>query len=286
MGPHIPGKLKKILVPVDFSPHSEYALEVAAQLARAIKAEMTVLHMLGLSESFLSGSEAAGAAEARYFLDLARKRFQTFLDKPYLKDIPISEIVQNYKIFEEVGQVAMEQQAGLIVMGSHGTGGMSEIFVGSNTEKVVRSSECPVLVIKKRMFNFQPRKILYAMDYKPGTLLAYQRARKFLNLWDAELHLVHVNLPNIQFLSSSQIKELQRKFVEKAHKGNWPENTHLAYVADYSIERGLFAYAAETGADLIAVPTHGRRGLSHFFRGSVGEDILNHAPLPVITFKV
>lgn len=278
--------MKKILVPVDFSAHSEYALEVAAQLARDHQSEIIVLHMLGLSDSYMTANEAAATAEAKYFLDLARERFRSFLDKHYLKGLHLSEIVQNYKLFKEVGQVALERQADLIVMGSHGTSGLSEIFVGSNTEKVVRTSEVPVLIIKKRMPEFHPHKIVYAMDFKPATLVAYQRAREFLDVWEGELHLVHVNLPNMQFMSTTQINELRQHFVMKAHKGTWPKNTRLACVADYSIERGLYAYAGEIGADLIAVPTHGRHGLAHFFRGSIGEDILNHAPLPVIAFKV
>ncbi len=278
--------LKKILVPVDFSLHSEYALEVAACLARSQQAEIILLHMLGLSDGVFATDEAQEAAEVKYYLNLARKRFEEFLDKPYLKGVKVSEIVQNYKIFSEINAVAKENGADIIVMGSHGTGRMQEIFVGSNTEKVVRSSEVPVLVIKKQMASFRPRKVVYAIDFKSDHLKAYQWALEFFSQWDMEVHLLHVNLPNLQFLSTTQLNELTRKFLAKAHKGVLPSHARLAYVCDYSVEKGLYAYAAEVGADLIAVPTHGRSGLAHFFKGSIGEDITNHAPLPVITFKV
>ena len=58
------------------------------------------------------------------------------------------------------------------------------------------------------------------------------------------------------------------------------------YVSDYTIEDGVLNFALKMGADIIAIPTHGRKGLAHFFEGSVGEDIVNHATLPVITFKI
>lgn len=278
--------MKKILVPIDFSEFSEYALEVAAILAREYDAAIVVLHMLGLSEGVFGEDEASEAAEARYYLTLARKRFATFLDKPYLKGIKITEIVQNYKNFSEIRNVASENAIDLIVMGSHGTGGMREIFVGSNTEKVVRQSEIPVLVVKKRMPDFNPAKVVYAMDFKTEHLGAYRRALEFFEQWKAQVHLVHVNLPNLSFMSTTQIREMAETFLKKAHNGNPPPNATIAYVSDYTIEHGLYAYAMEAGADLIAVPTHGRSGLAHFFRGSVGEDIANHSPLPVLTFRV
>ena len=278
--------MKKILVPVDFSEHSEYAMEVAAGLARKHGIGIVVLHMMGLATDVLEADENEAAAEARYFMKLVRKRFQTFLDKPYLKGVPVTEIVQNYKVFHEIQEVAEELGTDLIVMGSHGIGGMKDIFVGSNTEKVVRSSTFPVLVVKRSMGDFNPKKAVFAMDFEVGNLGAYQRAQAFLRQWQTEVHLVHVNLPNLQFMSTTQIREKAEVFFKRAHKGSLPSDVQMAYVADYSIEQGLYAYAREVHADLIAVPTHGRRGLSHFFRGSIGEDLVNHAPLPVLTFRV
>jgi len=278
--------LKKILVPVDFSKHSEYALEVAAILARKHKAAIVVLHMLGLSEAAFSYDEARESAEAQYYMSLAKNRFITFLDKPYLKGLNVTEIVQNYKIFEEIRNVARENEIDLIVMGSHGTGGIREIFVGSNTEKVVRKSDCPVLVVKKHMPEFNPRKVVYSMDFKRDNLNAYKRAMQLFNAWKVEVHLVHVNQPNLQFLSSTQLKELSQAFFEKLPGKALSPNAQMTFVADYTVEHGLYAYADDIKADLIAVTTHGRSGLAHFFRGSIGEDIVNHAPLPVITFNI
>jgi nucleotide-binding universal stress UspA family protein len=49
---------------------------------------------------------------------------------------------------------------------------------------------------------------------------------------------------------------------------------------------GVINGAKSADADLIAMPTHGRKGLSHFFNGSIGEDVVNHSTMPVITFKI
>ena len=116
--------MKRILVPVDFSKPSAHALHIAALIAKQLQAEIVVLHMLGISEAVLTKNEAQEYEEAKYYMNLARKRFKPFLKKPYLEDIKVREIIQNYKDFKELNKVAQEQHIDFIVMGSHGTSGI------------------------------------------------------------------------------------------------------------------------------------------------------------------
>lgn len=278
--------MHRILVPVDFSEHAEYALEVAAIIARRHNAEIMVLHMLGLTEAYLTKDELQEAAEAHYYMKLAKKKFDSFLDKPYLKGIKLKEMVQNYKIFSEINQVADEYKADLIVMGSHGSSGLSEIFVGSNTEKVVRSSAIPVMVIKVRRPEFELKKAVIATDFDASGIRAYQKLRTVLELWDIDIYLVYVNLPNEKFRSSGEIRRVTQNFVSQAHGNQLPDRTFIRYVSDYSIEHGIYDLADEIGADIICLATHGHSGLAHFFKGSLGEDLANHSNLPVMTCKI
>jgi nucleotide-binding universal stress UspA family protein len=279
--------MKKILVPIDFSEYSEYALQVAALLAKQQNAEIIVLHMLGLSEAVLIKNEAQEANEAMYYMKLAEKRFNTFLDKEYLEGIEVTETVQNYKIFSEINEVAHENEADLIIMGSHGISGLrEEVFIGSNTEKVVRTSDIPVLVIKNPVDNFALKEVVFACDFKVENIKAYHNAMTLFNSLGANMHLLYVNLPGEQFRSSDQIEERVKEFLFKADSGNLDMYDKVAYFNDYSVESGVFNYSKKINADIIAIPTHGRRGLAHFFNGSIGEDIANHANKPVITFKI
>ena len=102
---------------------------------------------------------------------------------------------------------------------------------------------------------------------------------------NSKINFVHVNLPNERFLSSIEIeKKVVSFFTKTEHNLDKMKDVH--YVSDYTIEDGVLNFALKMGADIIAIPTHGRKGLAHFFEGSVGEDIVNHATLPVITFKI
>lgn len=278
--------MKKILVPVDFSEHSEFALEVAAMIAKKQKAEILVIHMMGLSESIVNKDEAREVMEAVYYMKLAQKRFSDFLDKDYLKGLKVTDMIHNYKVFSELNDIAQENEIDLIIMGSHGSSGLSEIFVGSNTEKVVRTSEIPVLVIKNRMKNFQFENVVYGCDFDPKGLKAYQKAMKLFSLFNAKVHLLFINLPAERFRSTAEMEDRVREFLFEADHGNFDNLENVVYRANYSVEEGIFTYCNKINADIVAVSTHGRRGLSHFFFGSIGEDIANHSDIPVITFKI
>lgn len=278
--------MKKILVPVDFSEHSEYALEVAAAFAKAHHAEILVLHMMGLADSVFIKNESQEIAEGVFHMKLAEKQFAAFLDKPYLDGIAVTETVQNYKIFEEINDLAISQNIDLVIMGSHGARGLKEEFVGSNTERVVRTSEVPVLVVKGNDQTVLPKRVVFACDFKKENVKAYRNAIPFLERLGVKIDLVYVNLPADRFRSSKVIEARMEAFMDLAEFGKPLHADDLVIINGYSIEKGLYEYAQKVGADSLAIPTHGRRGISHFFHGSIAESIANHSKLPVFTFKM
>ncbi|TJY36191.1 universal stress protein [Pontimicrobium aquaticum] len=277
--------MKKIIVPIDFSEHSEYALKTAAKLAKNSNAELLALHMLEMSEVVLTESDSEQQQKAVFFLKLVEKKFKTFLDKDYLKDVNVTPIVKHYKVFSEVNDVAKEHDANLIVMGSHGTGGFTEFFVGSNTERVVRNSDIPVLVIKNEIKDINFGTAIFATNFEEENVRPYLNATSMFESLGTKLKLLYVNLPNEHFKSSVEIEKKIAEFLITAD-GNLDRLNDVAYHADYTVEQGVINYANKVGADIIAIPTHGRKGISHFFVGSIGEDIANHSSLPVMTFKI
>jgi len=278
--------MKKIIVPIDFSEHSDYALEVAAAIAKKQGAEIVALHMMGLSEAIINRNETKETMEGVFYMKLAQKQFVDFLDKEYLKGIKVTDSVYNYKNFNEINEVAQEHKADLIIMGSHGSSGLNEIFVGSNTEKVVRTSEIPVLVIKNRIKEYGLENVVFGCDFESESLKSYKKAMKFFELFDAKVHLLYVNLPSERFRSTPQMQEKVRDFLLNSGSADFENLNKVVYRSAYTAEDGIFSYSNKINADLIAVATHGRRGLSHFFFGSIGEDIANHSDIPVITFKI
>ncbi len=273
--------MKNIIVPVDFSEQSEYALKTAASLARKYGASLLMVHMLELADGIFSTTDNSSAQQAVFLIKAAEKRFTQFLDKDYLDGISITKIVKPHKVFAELNDIAKEHGADLIVMGSHGSDGLEEIFVGSNTERVVRNADIPVLVVKEEHTDFKVERFLFACDFEDESLTAFQKAKSFAELVSAELQLVYINTPGDSFLSSSDAYNRVNQFLQKACSG-----LEVTIHNDYSVEKGILNYSKIVGADAIGIPTHGRSGLAHFFRGSIGEDVANHAKIPVVTFKI
>jgi nucleotide-binding universal stress UspA family protein len=273
--------MNKIIVPLDFSEQSENALKVAADLAKKHNSEILALHMLELNYNMISSSEGFHPEQTVFLIKLAEKRFAEFLKRPYLEGLSVTPIIKHYKVFSEVNEVAKEHEVDMIVMGSHGTDGLKEIFVGSNTERVVRNAEIPVLVIKEPFDNFKVDCFVFASDFNVDTLEAYKKAEKFSKMLSAEMKLVFVNVPGDEFLSTNDAYKQINTFLAAANASH-----EVKVFNDYSVEKGILNYSDNVGADIIAIPTHGRKGLSHFFMGSIGEDIANHSQIPVVTFKI
>jgi nucleotide-binding universal stress UspA family protein len=277
--------MKKILIPVDFSEHSEYALQVGATLAKKHAASLIVLHMMGLSEAVLTKDESQEIFEAIYYIKLTEKRFSEFLDKDYLEGITIETTVQNYKDFHEIDKVAQDFSADLIVMGSHGASGLKEVFVGSNTEKVVRTTSVPVLVVKNKETHFKMDKVVFACDFNMDFIKPFKKAWNFFEKLGAEFQVVFINTPE-KFLSNQEMQERAFKFMLHSGVDTTDVYDTTVYYCDYRLEHGIYSFSNEVDADVVVVPTHGRRGLAHFFSENVSETIVNHSALPIMTFKV
>ena len=277
--------MKKVIVPIDFSEHSEHALKAAALLSQRNQIEIVALHMLDLSVVSLSESASDLQAQSVFYLKLAEKKFRTFLKKEYLKDIKVTPIIKHYLSFKEINTIAEEEKADLIIMSSHGASGIKELFLGSNTEKVVRHSTVPVLILKEELFDLNFEDVVYACDFSEKSIPAYKKALKLMEFLGAELHLLYVNLPNDKFKTSSQMQEMAVKFLTKANQ-NINKLKDITFECEHTIEKGILKFSTLIGADLIAISTNGRKGLSHIFEGSVAEDVSNHSMLPVITIKI
>ncbi|WP_417354067.1 universal stress protein [Flavobacterium sp.] len=282
--------MKRILVPTDFSDHAEYALKVAAQIARKNNGEIYLLHMLelpnhisddGIGESNAVG-RSAGVPEVMFFMEKTRERFQELLNEPYLEGLNVIEAIQFDKAFEGIIAHSKKHNIDLVVMGSHGASGFREMFIGSNTEKVVRTSDIPVLVIKKEEGEFTPQNFVFASDFSDEIKKPFKDVVSFANLFNANLHLVFVNTPN-DFKSTHAAEKLIHDFAASANlTGGY--STHI--YNDINVEKGILHFANSVNADLIGMCTHGRKGLAHFFNGSISEDLVNHAVRPVVTFKI
>jgi nucleotide-binding universal stress UspA family protein len=201
-----------------------------------------------------------------------------------MEGVDYEENVQNYMDFNGIIDSAHKYKADLIVMGSHGATGLKEFFVGSNTEKVVRTSDIPVLVIKSKNENFDINNFVFATNWKEESkqslIDAYQMSQKL----GAKMNILHVNMPGSTFLTTAEIENKFDTLLKDTALTSDAVTTSI--YSDNSIEEGILNFAQKMNADLIGVTTHGRRGLAHFFNNSISEDVANRSEIPVVTFRI
>lgn len=273
--------MKRILVPTDFSEQAENALKVAVQLAEKQDCEIYLLHSMELPSHLASGYDGGELPETLFFIKLAEKKFEELMQNDFLNNVILHEALGHGEIYNDIKEAATNKEIDLVVMGSHGANGFKEMFIGSNTEKVVRTSSIPVLVIKNDHPSFKVDNFVFATDFSEEGRKTFDNAQKFAKEMDAKMHLLYVNTPS-GFKTTPEAYELMEGFV----KGMGAENYTLNVYNDISVEKGILGFAKDNKTDIIGMSTHGRKGISHFFNGSISEDLVNHAQMPVITFKI
>lgn len=272
----------RILVPTDFSEQAENALKVAAMLAKKFDAEIFLLHMMEIPMQQIDPINAhSDVPEALFFMQLAHRKFEDLMAKSFLEGITVHETVKADITFNEIKEACKEYEIDLIVMGSHGASGLMEMFVGSNAEKVVRTSEVPVLVIKNEHKSFSVNDFVFASDFKNDNKETYKQAVNFAKVFNSKIHLLMVNTAN-KFITTYEANSRMTDFISGASFDNYTINVHN----DVTIEQGILNFSKDIDADLIGISTHGRQGIAHFLNGSISEDLVNHAKRPVITFKI
>jgi len=274
--------MKRILVPTDFSEHAEHALKVAAKIAKENNGEIFIVHMLELPSQMADAvSSGAAVPEIMLFLNKAHERLEELLTKDYLEGVKVTEAIKYERAFEGIIKHSTEYDIDMVVMGSHGASGFKELLVGSTTEKIVRNSEAPVLVIKNDSPNFNANRFVFASDFSEETRGSFEKVLKLAKMFNSHLDLVMINTPN-SFKTSHQAQKIMKDFVSSYTVDNYS----LHIYNDSNIETGILNFSNSVNADLIGMCTHGRTSLYHFFNGSISEGLVNHASKPVVTFKI
>jgi K+-sensing histidine kinase KdpD len=123
--------------------------------------------------------------------------------------------------------------------------------------------------------------MIFASDFNKESKTTFQRVLEFANLFESKIHLLYINTIH-NFNTTKNIEKRIAEFMADFDFSNYTINIYN----DISIEKGILSFARDIDADLIALNTHGRSGLSQLFNGSIGQELANHALRPVITFKI
>lgn len=276
--------MKKILVPCDFSKPAINAYRFALDVAQQSKGVVHLLHVIELPVLHDTVIMPVLNFEDQLLKDLrvsSETRFKKITDKYQIENVKVITVVQFGAVSRMIQDYITKEKIDLVLMGSHGASGLREMFIGSNAERMVRNSPVPVLITKD-YYKGPIKNIVF-----PNTLETENqenltmKVKALQNFFKARLHIVWVNTP-LNFTSDSQTRERLEAFAKRF------------MLKDYTInvfnhtdeERGILEFANSIKGDLIAMGTHGRKGISHLVNGSLAEDIVNHNKGLVWTYSL
>jgi nucleotide-binding universal stress UspA family protein len=286
--------IRYILVPTDFSQESAAALKVAAEIARRTDAHILLLHVVDslLYQSIWAIDEInllnINLSDKKSTITQITNELKTKLihfAAKYAGDRLVEPCIAFQNIYTAIHEYAKKYENCLIVMGSKGTGETS-FLMGSNTEKIIRASPSPVLVVKGAVTNFtnvELKMICIASDFEPHHIpWVIITFIKFLQvIFSAHLQLLKIITPQHFELSSHTQKSL-KEFAAMYELQNFSINISNHYTE----HEGILAFAEDNQTDLICMTTNGSTGFIQVMMGSIAEEVANQAKIPVLTFRV
>jgi nucleotide-binding universal stress UspA family protein len=272
--------MKRILVPCDFSEPAVQAFRFAVDLVKASRGEIFLLNVIELPT--LYDSTAVLAFEANYMQDMkdeAQKKFKRLKEKWSLEGIKVRGMVEFGGLLSTVRDTVKKVKADLVVVGTHGAGGLREYTVGSNTEKLVRTIDIPLIAVKKTPKAI--RNIVFPTTPDMEMEELTMKVKELQNFFKANIHVLFVNTPAF-FKRDQVIKPALEAFAKRFMLKDYTLNVYN----DISEEEGIINFSRGIKADLVAMRTHGRRGLAHIATGSIAEDVVNHIECPIWTLRI
>ncbi len=276
--------MKRILVPYDFSEVSEHALDFACQIADKVQSEIMLLNVIEhpTADSFKTlGIQNVEPMEQLYIkkmYEIVQNKLNDVVTATKYADDMISTKIQLGNPFNTIIDQIVEEEMSLLVVGTEGSEGLNEFFVGSNAEKIVRKATCPVITIQNKCELEPIEKIVFASDFQHTDDNFVSQLKNMQETFDAQLNIVKINTP-ASFTSTRHDSKQMEAFVEKYSIKNFTTEIY-----NYKNEEdGIIYYAEDIEADMIALGTHQRKGVGHFLAGSIAEDVVNHSKVPVWT---
>lgn len=274
--------MKKILVPTDFSAVSENAVRFAIDLAKKMGAEITLFNSVHVDyfQDYQYGYHAVLQSMVDEVQEAVEKRMDEFVQK-FNTDVKIEKRINSISMVAAVKDMVNEEAFDLVVIGTQGCSGVEELFIGSNTEKIVRHAACPVISVPSKAELKEVKKILIPIDLREIRASFLNQVAELQSMFNCELEFIWVKTPHNIENEENVGRELTGLFNDYGI-----ENYKFFIVNNVFPTDGIFLEADETDADMVAMATHARRGISHWFSGSMTEDTVNHINIPVWSFRI
>ncbi len=293
--------LERILCATDFSEVSKSVVPYGIEMAKKLSAKLYICHIIDLPAISVYGESVFDPiSHQQYFIDFARKEMENQVAG---EDIDWEPLISIGQTPDEIARLVVENSIDMAVTSTHGRSGLRRLFLGSVTERLMRTLTCPLLVLPsedtaeedqvRRRFPFT--NILVAYDFSKDSEQAFSTSLSIAQEFESNLHIVHVVEPTAykDFLKfpGAPGEPLPADIHDSLKEGilelvpmeafNWCDIQAEILVGKPYAE--LVSYAGEKGIDLIALGVRGHGKVEELLVGSTTDRVIRRAPCPVLS---
>lgn len=278
-------KFLNILFATDFSRCSESALPFARAIARGYGSTLHLVHIIG--EEPMVGPLGVPIRDPEPEREAARLQMDRLTRSANLQDVLHTVTLERGEVWDVVARLTRELHVDLIVLGTHGRRGLKHFVMGSVAERIFRHANCPVLTVgpevqKSGLLTGRIGSILYATDFSPGSLHAFEYALSLARANRAALSLVHAieNDVLLNFVDESItiVKERLEQLM--------PQDPGIRHnlIAEFGTPTDMILKTArDVGAELIVMGARkGASGAAHA-PWATAHKVICYASCPVLT---
>lgn len=273
---------KKIVVGVDFSDCSMNALEHAVILANKAKADITMVWVnhLDYSKEIFSVEPENIRAEVKERFDALVKKYTPQL----AAGTHIDYRMKKGKVYKVICDVANEIDAFLIVIGTHGSSGFEEFWIGSNANRIVSISKLPIITIRAGVDSNKNLKIIVMpLDSTRITRQKLPITALLAKYFDAEIHILGVyttTVDNIRYRIKNYVAQSETYLKENGVR------YRTVFLDAGNITDTVLEYAQKVNANLISIMTEQETTTANLWLGPYAAQMVNHSPIPVLSVHI
>lgn len=289
--------IRRILVPVDFTIHSEnaaeYALHVAGQLKSDIKLVNAYLDPLGTPQTYLESYTyqlnidsviREVEEETNKNLEAMAARLRESLKIQGIKHVKISYDLFKGNAVDVILSEIEEYKPGMVIIGTRGNELEGIRTFGSVTGHLIQKSKIPVLAVPKDFDsrNFKaPKKVLYATNFDETDFSALRRLVAFVKPFDAKIYCVHAAIEESSLIDEVQLRKIRQHLYDSMDA----YNIECGLLETADIQTGIEDFIEDQDIDVLAVTTHRRNFITGMFKRSLTRKFLFHSNIPLFVFQ-
>lgn len=269
---------KTILVGIDFSDCSINALEHAISIAGKASADIVMIWV-----NRPENGKEIFRVNQEHIVGEVIARFKKLVDKyqPSLGKNNISFLVKAGKVYQEIVSTADELDAFLIVVGTHGSSGFEEFWIGSNAFRIVASTERPIITIRAGIdINRTISNIVLPIDSTLETRQKVPITSLLAKYFDAKVHILVLHTTSIE-----DVRMRVNEYVQQVERYLYENQINFVtkVIETHQITDATIDYAKKVNANLISIMDEQERAPSNLWLGTFAQQMVNHSPIPVLS---